>query len=110
MTISSPATTRLDLPVDLHTFTDDLVWGYLDDGRDPDQVVAGAEQWVGSRRHAVRARVEQLTDEPSGTIVTLRLLDYASPTRGFAGVADHQVIDRGVTPTPARGPAPRETA
>ena len=29
----------------------------------------------GSRRHAVRARVEQLTDEPSGTIVTLRLVD-----------------------------------
>ena len=68
MTTSSPATTRLDL----HTFTDDLVWGYLDDARDPDQVV---ELWVGSRRHAVRARVEQRTDEPSGTIVTVRLLD-----------------------------------
>ena len=47
MTISSPATTRLDLPVDLHTFTDDLVWGYLDDARDPDQVVEGAELWGG---------------------------------------------------------------
>lgn len=75
MTTSSPATTRLDLPVDLHAFTDDLVWGYLDDALDPDQVVVGAEIWVGSRRHAVRARVEHLTDEPSGTIVTLRLLD-----------------------------------
>ena len=74
-TSTTPGTTSLDLPVDLHTFIDDLVWGYLDDARDPDQVVEGAELWVGSRRHAVRARVEQLTDEPSGTIVTLRLLD-----------------------------------
>ena len=64
MTTSSPATTRLDLPVDLHTFTDDLVWGYLDDARDPDQIVEGAELWVGTRRHAVRARVGQRTDEP----------------------------------------------
>ena len=48
MTTSSPAMTRLDLPVDLHTFTDDLVWCYLDDARDPDQVVKGVEIWVGS--------------------------------------------------------------
>ena len=66
MTTSSPATTRLDLPVDLHSFTDDLVWGYLDDARDP-ELPRATEPSLGNLDHRAPIRADATHPAPGDT-------------------------------------------
>ena len=78
---------RLDVGTDLQAEDEDgLVWAYLDDVPDPALVTVGALLTAGDERAAAVVQVVDLLEEPTRTIVRMRVLpgrpdEYAAMLR-----------------------------